>query len=118
MGTLNGLRRWQSLSAALALVGLADSLYLLTSKLGRPLVCGAGECDVVNASPFSEIMGIPVAALGALGYAALLTLALWALFGGENAPYWLGDVRLFFSGLGVLFSAYLTGIELFVIHAI
>ncbi len=118
MKVLNGLRRWQSLNAVLALVGLIDSLYLLSFKMGRPLVCAVGDCDAVNSSPYSEIAGVPVAALGALGYLALLALALWALFGGEGAPYWLTDVRLFFAGLGVLFSIYLTSLELFVIHAI
>ncbi|MCL4488164.1 MAG: hypothetical protein M1570_08545 [Chloroflexi bacterium] len=118
MSVLNGLRRWQSLSAVLALVGLLDSLYLVSFKLGRPLVCGLGDCDAVNSSPYSEIAGVPVSVIGVLGYLVLLALALWALFGSENAPYWLSDVRLFFTGLGVLFSLYLTGLELFVIHAI
>ena len=118
-GILTGLRRWQSTSAILALVGLADSLYLWSFKLGGgPLVCGTGGCDAVNSSPYSEVLGIPVAAIGALGYAVLLALALWALFFPDTAPYWLTDLRLFFAGIGLLFAAYLTAIELFVLHNI
>jgi uncharacterized membrane protein len=118
MVSLNGLRRWQSASAALAIAGLADSLYLLTSKLGRPLVCGVGDCDLVNSSPYSEVFGIPVAAIGVLGYTLLLVLAVWALAQGDGAPYWLTQARLFVAGLGLLFAAYLTGIEVFILHTI
>ena len=64
------------------------------------------------------LLGIPVAALGAAGYAALLALALWAFFANDNAPAWLTDLRLLIAGVAVLFSVYLTGLELFVIHAI
>lgn len=118
MGILTGLRRWQSISAVLSLVGLLDSLYLWSYKWGGQLVCGTGGCDVVNASKYSELFGVPVAALGALGYAALLALALWAFAAPDRAPYWLTDLRLLFAVIGVVFAAYLTAIELFVLHDI
>ncbi len=118
MVRLNRLRRWPLVSAALAVIGLADSLYLFSSKFGRPLVCGVGDCDLVNASPYSEVMGIPVSFIGALGYAFLLALAAWALARGPDAPDWLIQVRLFVGGLGLLFSVYLTAIELFLLHTI
>jgi vitamin-K-epoxide reductase (warfarin-sensitive) len=35
------------------------------------------DCGIVNHSPFAEIAGIPVAAIGILGYLALAGLALW-----------------------------------------
>ncbi len=111
-----GERRWPLISAALALLGLAVSIYLWTSKLGAPLICGVGSCDVVNASPYSELLGVPVAAIGAVGYAALLALALWAWRG--SAPEWLIDVRLLLAFGGVAFSAYLTAIEVFVLRTI
>ncbi|MBI4789379.1 MAG: hypothetical protein HY782_20310 [Chloroflexi bacterium] len=113
------VRRLQILSAVLAAIGVVDSAYLWYTKLTlSSIMCGIGECDVVNASPYSSIAGIPVAALGLLGYAALLALALWPLAAPETAPYWLLDLRLFIAGLGWLFAAYLTALELFVIHAI
>jgi uncharacterized membrane protein len=115
-----GVRRWPLISAALALVGLADSIYLWSSKLGAPLICGVGSCDVVNASPYSALFGVPVAAFGAVGYAVLLALALWAARDAwrASAPEWLIDVRLLVAFGGVVFSAYLTAIEVFVLHAI
>ena len=112
-------RRLQILSAVLAAIGVVDSAYLWYTKLTHSaIMCGIGECEVVNASPYSSIVGIPVAALGFLGYAALLALAVWAIAAPATAPYWLTDLRLFFAALGFLFAAYLTAIELFVIHAI
>lgn len=112
-------RRLKILSAVLAAIGLADSAYLWYTKMSRSaILCGVGDCDAVNASPYASIAGIPVAALGVAGYAALLVLAAWALAAPESAPYWLTDLRLFAAGLGFLFAAYLTALELFVIHAI
>ncbi len=113
-----GLRRWQIASAILALVGLADSIYLWTAKLGAKLVCGVGDCDVVNASPYASLFGIPVAVIGAAGYAVLLVLALWAMFQGEDAPAWLTDLRLLFAFGGVLFSVYLSAVEVFILRTI
>ncbi len=113
-----GLRRWQIASAALALVGLADSLYLWSAKLGAKLVCEVGDCDVVNASPYASLFGIPVAVIGAAGYALLLALALWSVYQGEETPAWLVDVRLLLAFGGVLFSVYLSAVEVFILRTI
>ncbi len=119
MAILRELRNLKMLGAVLALVGLLDSLYLWWTKISQSqIICGVGECDVVNSSPYAYLFGIPVAALGALGYGTLLVLVLWDLLAPDTAPYWLTDLRLFFAALGFLFAAYLTGLELFVIHAI
>ena len=113
------LRNLQIASAVFALIGLIDSLYLWYSKVSKTeIICTPGsECDVVNASSFSMLLGVPVAALGAAGYAALLALALWALFKSDNAPAWLGKARLALASGGLFFAAYLTGIEAFILHA-
>ncbi len=112
------LRRWQAASAILALVGLVVSLYLWSSKIGMPLICGVGSCDIVNASAYSSLFGVPVAAIGAGGFGMLLVLALWALTAGAQAPAWLTDVRLLLAFGGVVFSAYLSAIEVFVLRTI
>ncbi|NWF64611.1 MAG: hypothetical protein HXY38_09925, partial [Chloroflexi bacterium] len=59
---------------ALALVGLMVSIYMMIYKYtGNDRMClGSGDCSTVNASRFSEVYGIPVAALGVVGYAAIL----------------------------------------------
>jgi uncharacterized membrane protein len=113
---VNG-RRAGLVGAALAAVGLAVSIYLTSVKLAGALpVCGPLKgCEDVALSPYSEIMGIPVALFGA-GFSALvllLTLTWWRA--GDRrallASYGLG---LF----GILFVVYLTYLELFVIHAV
>lgn len=107
--------------AVLALVGALVSTYLLLYKLGAlgSLVCGAGDgCERVQASRYATFLGFPVAAYGVGGYVVLLGIALYGLTPGElarpRATRWLAGL----SALGVAFSLYLLGLELFVIHAI
>lgn len=113
------LRNLQIASAVLAFIGLGASLYLWYSKISKTdILCTPGsECDLVNASPYSVLLGVPVAALGAAGYAALLALALWAFFARDRAPVWLLNARLAMASVGLFFAAYLTGIEAFILHA-
>ncbi len=115
----SGIKKVQWLSALLSLIGLGVSLYLWYSKVSQTtIICTPGsDCDLVNASPYSMLLGIPVAAIGAVGYAALLVLAWWALFGHDNGPEWLLNARLVMASIGLFFAAYLTGIEAFVLHA-
>ncbi|MBI1801870.1 MAG: vitamin K epoxide reductase family protein [Chloroflexi bacterium] len=104
--------------AALALLGLADSLYLLTVHWGwwQAVCLGIGSCEVVNASVYSELLGVPVALLGALAYLAILAASLLIL---REAYGELARRAVFFVALvGVVFSAYLTVVELFILHEI
>ncbi len=110
------LRRLQALSALFALLGVADSVYLWSFKWSGQLICSIGGCAAVNTSSYSTLLGVPVAAIGAAGYAALLALALWALVARDNAPTWLNDARLTFASIGLFFAAYLTVVELLILH--
>jgi uncharacterized membrane protein len=102
-----------------AITGMAISIYMLIFKFLRidAMCLGNGGCSTVNASPYSEIYGIPVAAVGFIGYLAIIgTLILEnrLSFFKENGP-----LLEFGMGLaGVVYSAYLTYLELNVIHAI
>jgi uncharacterized membrane protein len=100
--------------AVLAVAGLCMSAYLTWVHLrGVAPVClaGGGGCETVQSSRYAEILGVPVAALGLGGYAGLL---LAALLRGEAGAL----LGLFVTLVSVLFSAYLTYLELFVIYAI
>ena len=102
------------LLVVLAVVGLLMSSYLTWVHLmGRSPVClaGSGGCETVQSSRYAEILGIPVAALGIGGYTGLL---LSGLLRGEGGAL----LGLFVALVSVLFSAYLTYLELFVIYAI
>src|SRR2546428_9847251 len=67
--------------ALLALVGLFLALYLWLYKIGiiGTLQCGIGACEQVQTSRYAELLGIPVAFYGVVGYAALLAVALLGL---------------------------------------
>jgi uncharacterized membrane protein len=107
--------------AVLALLGALDATYLLLGKLGitTGYVCSVtGGCEIVNTSAYSEFAGIPVAAIGVLGYLAILIAALAAI-----QPRWLADRRpdlllAVLSGVGVAFSLYLTYVELVILRAV
>jgi uncharacterized membrane protein len=105
--------------AVLALVGALVALYLTLFKVGviRELVCNVGSCERVNTSRWAMFFGVPVAAWGLATYLALLVLALVSVQREalERALAWL---LVAVSGWSVLFSAWLTSKELFVIHAI
>ena len=113
--------RHRQIATLLALAGFLLSTYLLLQRYGLmgALVCGSsGGCETVQASRYSEFMGLPVAAYGVGGYLSLLVVGFAGLQGRwaeSPAPTkWLAIL----SGIGVLFTVYLTALELFVIHAI
>jgi len=100
-------------------IGLLDSLYLSWVKIVNSQVfCGtSGQCETVNNSPYSEISGIPIAYLGLGAYLVILVL----LFIETRSPFWKENSPLALFGIslvGVIYSAYLTYIEIAVLHAI
>jgi uncharacterized membrane protein len=104
---------------ALASIGLLDAIYLTWIKLsGSEALCnGVGDCSAVNASSYSEIAGIPIAVLGGGAYLAMLLILIYkdrVDFLRDNGAMLLVGISL----VGVLYSAYLTYIELYVIYAI
>lgn len=107
-------------AALLSLAGLFIAAYLYLYKIGKigSLACGTGGCETVQWSPWSRIAGIDVSLVGVLGYAGLLALSLGALQPGLAAQRWPAALLTVLAGIGVLFTIYLTYLELFVIHAI
>ncbi len=109
--------RWRGLMLGLALLGLADAAYLTWLKVAHA-TCGVGGCDVVNSSPYAELFGVPIALFGALTYLTILGL-LWVeprldTTRATYARYAVFGITLF----GVLYSAYLTYVEIAIIQAI
>jgi uncharacterized membrane protein len=106
--------------AALALAGIFISLYLTLYKLGviGELSCSIGSCETVNLSKWSRFLGLPVAAWGLLFYIDVFLLSvLGTLRRFEDLPV-ISLVLVAQAAVGVLFSAWLTYLELGVIHAI
>jgi uncharacterized membrane protein len=72
--------RFRMAIAILALVAGLVALYLHLWKLGLvgSIACTAGRgCEVAMTSPWSWFLGVDVALIGALGYGAILGVALW-----------------------------------------
>jgi len=107
-------------AAVLSLVGLFVSAYLYLYKIGRigTLACGAGGCETVQTSAWSRFAGVEVALIGVVGYALLFGVALVGLRPAQVARRWPEQLLAALAGGGVLFTIYLTYLELFVIHAI
>jgi len=113
--------RYRQAIALLALVGLFVALYLWLHALGfgGAIKCGAsGGCETVQTSPWAVFLGLPVAFYGVVGYLAILIVALMALRPAALTKKSWSVTLLGLATLGVLFTGYLTYLELFVIHAI
>jgi vitamin-K-epoxide reductase (warfarin-sensitive) len=100
-----------TLIAALALAGVVVSAVSLQRHYAKSAsaFCDFGErfnCDIVNRSEYSTVMGIPVAAIGVAGYGVLFALATF------YRARMLTPIRLLlFSLAGLLFALYLTYVE-------
>jgi uncharacterized membrane protein len=97
----------------IALAGLGIAAYLTYVHYAglQPLCLASGGCEKVQSSNWSKLAGIPVATIGLVGYAAILALLFVP---GEAGLAGCALVAL----VGFGFSAYLTYVELFRIHAV
>lgn len=93
------------LLAILAIAGIAVSVMALRVHYSTETTpCSINEkwdCGIVNHSPYAEIRGIPVAAIGIAGYLLIGILAMLRRRG------WLLAAAL----MGMAFALYLTNIE-------
>jgi uncharacterized membrane protein len=108
-------RRVFQLVAVLALAGVAVSSVSLYHHYGRSQTtyCDFGasfNCDIVNRSVYSTVLGIPDALIGIAGYAVLFVLATFYRTKAET-PFML----LIAATAGLGFALYLTYIEKFVL---
>jgi uncharacterized membrane protein len=95
-----------------AVAGAAISGYLLDVRLsGGRLACTNGGCETVQSSRYSEIVGVPVAALGLVAYLALIATAVvrGALAAAAGTAIAIA---------GAVFGAYLLVVQLAVIGAV
>jgi len=101
------------------LVGLFVAVYLLLYHLGfyGAMLCGVGSCEVVQTSKYARFLGQPVPLWGTLWYAGVLLLAFLGL-GPAYGMRWLEVLLALAVTGGLLFSAYLTGVELLILHAV
>lgn len=104
-----------SIIGVLAFAGIVDSTIALQRHYAKSATefCEFGQkfnCDIVNRSEYSSIQGIPVAAIGILGYAALFVLSTFLRGRAETPNRLLGAAIA-----GLAFALYLTYIEAYVL---
>lgn len=105
-------RRLRAAIAALATLGAGIAAYLTYTRLAHVrIACVSSGCETVQSSSYSEVAGIPVAAIGLAGY---VVLAASAGFRSDLARAAGATAAL--AGLGV--AAYLLYVQLAIIGAV
>ena len=106
--------RLYGLAAFVSLIGLADSIYLTVEHLsGRSVRCTiVSGCSEVLSSSYATVRGVPLAAIGAVGYFTVFSLATLAAFGYKG----LGKVLLFIVSAMFLTTLWLLYLQAFVIR--
>lgn len=105
----------------LCLLGLGVAGYLtFVETQNVRAVCGpVGDCNSVQASPYARLFGIlPVGVLGLAGYCAIFIAWAMARWSDGAVAFYAPMALLAMAMFGVLFSLYLTYIELAVILAV
>lgn len=102
----------------LAFFGLANSAYLAErGASGEPLICNIQNfsgCNVVAASEYSKLFGIPLAEYGVLFYSVLFVLAALELVLFDRL---LRRILQAIASIGVIFSLYFIFVQIFLIGA-
>ena len=107
------------ISVVLVVLGILVSIYMTIYKVtsNDSMCLGSGDCSTVNASSYSEVNGIPVAAIGVLGYVAILAVLY---FETRNNFFKKNGTLLIFgmSLTGFLFTVWLIYVEIAYLRAI
>ena len=113
--TSNTVAKLPLLAAVVALIGLADAIYLtIKHYTGEAVPCSIIEgCEQVLTSSYAEIAGVPLAIFGAAAYFVAFALATLAAFGSVRA-WMLFGVQVV---LMTIFTAWLIYLQAFVIEA-
>jgi uncharacterized membrane protein len=115
---LQNWHTWAVPLIAVAGVIVAAYLGLIEATQGTPICGPVGDCSTVQDSEYALIFGVlPVGVLGLAGYIAILAAWLARQFGPASLKNLSNLAMWGMSVFGVLFSAYLTFLEPFVIGA-
>jgi uncharacterized membrane protein len=110
----------QLVPLVIAFIGMGISAYLSYVHFsGVPVYCqGSGGCHTVQASEYATLLTVPVALIGFILYACIFAAGLVTLRGtgwpAQVTPFLVFGMAL----TGVMYSAYLTWLELYRIYAI
>jgi vitamin-K-epoxide reductase (warfarin-sensitive) len=101
--------------AVLSLAGMIVSAISLQRHYAKSATsyCEFGEkfnCDIVNRSEYSSLLGIPVAGIGVAGYGLLLVLSTFRRLDNQTPKR-----LLLTAAAGLAFALYLTYVEAYVL---
>jgi uncharacterized membrane protein len=107
------------ISLIAAVIGLLVSIYMTIYKItdNNTMCLGNGGCSAINTSKYSVVYGIPVAAIGIVGYLAIVVTHLLE----NRSDFFEDNATLLVFGMsltGFLFATYLTYLEFFIIKAV
>ena len=108
------MKKLHVVAALLALLGIADALYLTIEHVtGQSVRCTIiSGCSAVLSSPYAVVAGIPLAAVGGAAYFTVFSLAILAIFGYRIA----GKLLLPLVGAMFLVTLWLIYLQAFVIR--
>lgn len=119
-------RYYRSIMAGIATVGAIITAYLTIVKLTEgTAACPTKGCDIVLASPYANLFGLPLALFGFIGYVSMIVFAITPLLFNSsdqkklrsNLDKWTG-LLLFMGGTAMMvFSGYLMYLLAFEIKA-
>lgn len=117
-------KEWQlRLIQLLSVAGMLVAFFLLLFHSGKMVgVCttsGWDDCGRVSGpdAPYASIGPIPVALIGLVGYLFIFFMT-WIRDWWPRLDDYLPELMMGISALAFLFTLWLTGLEIFIIHAI
>lgn len=100
----------------LAIIGILIAVYVTQSFLRKVgIVCATGGCEAVRKSPASYLWGVPVPAVGLVGYSVIAILAFLRT-SSPNKNLLKGILGM--TAFGVAFTTWFTYTEIFIIKGI
>jgi protein-disulfide isomerase/uncharacterized membrane protein len=124
-GQKGAWRGWFVVIMALAGLGICLYLYsfhiaLLMGEIKSGLLCGTDSglgCNSVSASPYSSVLGLPLASWGAIFYGTLALLGVGSLIFRRDCGQAFLRWAFFLAASGLAFDLYLAHIMIFRIRA-
>jgi len=105
--------------ALLSFIGMIDALYLSMKRNAGPIPCHITHgCTDVLTSKYSAVLGVPLSWFGLAFYLTIFSMAVLKIFDDETNPVEFPfKVVFYLSGLGLIISAMLVGIQAFILKA-
>jgi len=103
----------------LAIIGILIAVYVTQSFLRKVgIICVSSGCELVRKNPASYLWGIPVPAVGLVGYSIIAILAFFrtTIYDQRSKIFLKGILGM--TAFGVVFTSWFTYTELFVIKGV